>query len=290
MKNENPLVSVVIPCYNHERFIQDCIQSVIEQTYENIELIIIDDGSNDNSVIKIQEMVESCKQRFTRFEFRSRSNIGLSATLNETLEWCNGEYYSAIASDDQMLKDKTTIQVRFLEENKEFLAAFGGVQLIDENNKVLGSLLRENMSYSFKNIIMHKHDLPAPTQMIRMSAIKGVGGYNTDLLIEDWYILLKLSLEGDIYYMKEILCLYRKHNNNISKDLLKIHQGRLDVLNCFKDYKVYKNAVKNTKWVNLLEMYVSEKRSIYILKLFIINPKKTAATIIKRLKNEERII
>ncbi|MCD2506173.1 glycosyltransferase family A protein, partial [Staphylococcus aureus] len=74
---------------------------MIDQDYENIELIIIDDGSKDNSVIKIQEMVECCKQRFTRFEFRSRANIGLSATLNEALEWCEGEYFSALASDDQ---------------------------------------------------------------------------------------------------------------------------------------------------------------------------------------------
>ena len=96
---ENPLVSVVIPCYNHEKFVQDCIQSVIDQTYPNIELIIIDDGSKDGSVEKIQEMIVACEQRFTRFEFRHRQNKGLSATLNEALEWCNGVYLSAIASD-----------------------------------------------------------------------------------------------------------------------------------------------------------------------------------------------
>ena len=55
--NDQPLVSVVIPCYNHEQFVQDCIQSVIDQTYQNIELIIIDDGSKDNSVEKIKELM-----------------------------------------------------------------------------------------------------------------------------------------------------------------------------------------------------------------------------------------
>ncbi|MGA6331370.1 glycosyltransferase family 2 protein, partial [Acinetobacter baumannii] len=107
--NKQPLVSIVIPCYNHANFVQDCIQSVIAQTYQNIELIIIDDGSKDGSVEKIQEFIGECEKRFVRFEFRNRPNKGLSATLNEALEWCQGEYFSAIASDDMMLNDKIEI-------------------------------------------------------------------------------------------------------------------------------------------------------------------------------------
>ena len=77
MENDNQLlVSVVIPCYNHEKFIQDCIQSVIDQTYQNIELIIIDDGSKDSSVEIIEKMLPACEQRFVRFEFRNRPNKG----------------------------------------------------------------------------------------------------------------------------------------------------------------------------------------------------------------------
>ena len=117
--HKQPLVSVVIPCYNHENFVQDCIKSVIDQTYENIELIIIDDGSKDGSVQKIQEMSAACQKRFTRFEFRYRPNKGLSETLNEALEWCEGLYLSPIASDDQMLKQKIQLQVNFLEKNKQ---------------------------------------------------------------------------------------------------------------------------------------------------------------------------
>ena len=105
-QSNQPLVSVAIPCYNHERFVQDSIQSIIDQTYQNIELIIIDDGSRDGSVEKIKEMIPACQERFVRFEFRHRPNKGLSATLNEALEWCEGKYFSALASDDIVLKNK----------------------------------------------------------------------------------------------------------------------------------------------------------------------------------------
>ena len=96
---EQSLVSIIIPSYNHERFVCDSIRSVIDQSYQNIELIVIDDGSTDSSVEKIQGLIPLCEKRFIRFEFRHRPNKGLSATLNEALEWTQGEYFSSLASE-----------------------------------------------------------------------------------------------------------------------------------------------------------------------------------------------
>lgn len=285
MKSKNPLVSVVIPCYNHEQFVQDSIQSVIDQTYKNIELIIIDDGSKDSSVEKIQEMLESCKQRFVRFEFRSRANIGLSATFNEGLEWCNGEYFTANASDDILLPKKTEIQVKFLEENRKIPAVSGGVKQIDENSKEISKVIKNNRFYKFKEIIMHEHYLPAPAQMMRMNVVKDIGGYDSNLFIEDWYMWLKLSMHGDIYYMNDVLCFYRSHNNNTSKNLVNMQQGRLAVLNCFRESSYYEEALKNIYWVNMVDAYMTNKENRYILKLFMMNPKKTALAIFKNLTN-----
>lgn len=274
--NKQPLVSVVIPCYNHESFVQDSIQSVIDQTYENIELIIIDDGSKDSSVEKIQEMIPACKERFFRFEFRYRPNKGLSATLNEALEWCEGEYYSAIASDDIMLPEKTKLQVEFLKENKNISAVFGGIELIDNNNVKISERVRQSKQYSFKDIILHQHDLPAPTQMIRLSALKNVGGYDPNILIEDWYMWLRLSSYSDLYYMDHLLCLYRQHETNISKNLEKMHSGRFDVLSCFKDSIYHEEAYKKIKWLNSLERIAFNKKSklLKYFSIFLLNPIK----------------
>lgn len=283
---ESPLVSIVIACYNHEHFVQDSIQSVINQTYKNIELIIIDDGSTDNSVSRIKQMVESCEKRFVRFEFRSRPNKGLSATLNEALEWCQGKYYSPFASDDLMNKDKTDVQVTFLEKNISTVAVFGGVIMIDNNGSFLTKNLGKYRQYTFEEIIMHEHDLPAPTQMIRLAIIKEIGGYDSRLLIEDWYMWLKLSKYGNISYINHILCLYRQHDSNISKNLVRMQEGRLEVLQCFKDHPYYKMALKNVQWIRLVEMYVVDKDNKHILKLFFMNPEKTIKIIFKKLKSK----
>lgn len=279
MRNYNPLVSIVIPCYNHEQFVQDTIQSVIEQTYENIELIIIDDGSRDHSVTKIQEMVEMCEQRFVRFEFRSRPNKGLSATLNETLEWCQGKYYSPIASDDLLLPEKTKIQVNYLENNNLCVAVFGSVRLINKNNEYVNDWIVKNKSYKFEDIIMHNHQLLAPTAMLKLEIVKKVGGYNSSLYIEDWYMWLKLSKEGKIFSMNQIFALYRKHENNNSKNNEKMHKDRLDILELYRDHNLYKKAVKNIKLINAYEDFFSDedKKFTNLIGLAFRNPLKLSS-------------
>jgi len=99
-KETNPLVSVIIPCYNHERYVQETILSIINQTYKNIELLIIDDGSSDSSYDKIREMEEQCNRRFIRFETKRQENKGLIETLNSLINMSSGEYVFPIASDD----------------------------------------------------------------------------------------------------------------------------------------------------------------------------------------------
>lgn len=249
-----PLVSVVIPCYNHENFVKDCIQSVIDQTYENIELIIIDDGSKDKSVEKIQEIVVDCEKRFVRFEFRHRANKGLSGTLNEALEWCSGDFISPIASDDLMLVGKTARQVELLQEYQGMIAIFGAVQLINNQNKKTGEIRQPNKIFKFDDLIYTDNFLPAPTQMIRLNALKAIGGFVDGMIVEDWYIYLKLlETGGEIIYMDELFCSYRTHNGNTFSNPYKMSLGRLQVLNEFSHHKAYKKAFIKACWDNALE-------------------------------------
>lgn len=253
-QESQPLVSVVVACYNHADFVQSCIQSVIEQTYQNIELIIIDDGSQDTSVEKIQEMVLACEKRFTRFEFRYRSNKGLTATLNEALLWCKGNFISPFASDDLMLEKKIERQVEILQKRQDMVAVFGAVQLINNENIKIGEIRQPNKIFEFNDLIYTDRFLPAPTQMIRLEDLRAVGGFVEGMIIEDWYIYLKLLETGkQIIYIDELFCSYRTHDGNTSSNPYKMSLGRLQVLNEFSKHDAFKKAFIKVCWDNALE-------------------------------------
>ena len=251
--NEQPLVSIVIPCYNHEKFIIDSIQSAIDQTFENVELIIIDDGSIDNSVAKIESLIDQCQQRFTNFEFRTRPNKGLSTTLNEALEWCQGEYYSPNASDDIMLKDKIEKQVKLLIDKPSITGICGAVQIIDSEGSLSYRIRQPEKLYEFKDLIYTDSFLPAPGHMLRLAALRKTGGYIEGMLIEDWYIYLKILEDGGkILYTDELYCYYRIHGENTYSNPYSMGLGYLQVLNEFKEHEEFKRAYIKACWENSL--------------------------------------
>lgn len=243
---DQPLVSVVIPCYNHEHFVQESIRSVIDQDYKNIELIVIDDGSKDGSVEKIKKMIPACEKRFTRFEFRSRSNKGLCETLNESLDWCVGKYFSPIASDDIIFPEKTTIQIEYLEKNNNCVGVFGDVDKINDASKIFKTKKSKNISekkYNFKDIFFHEYDLPALTQMARISEIKNCGGYKKNIKLEDWYMNLQLTRNGGVLVkLPQKLGLYRIHGSNSINNPSYLHNGRNDILELFSEESNFRIA------------------------------------------------
>lgn len=275
MVNSNkPLVSIVIPCYNHEDYVKDCIKSIISQTYKNIELIIIDDGSSDNSVKRIQELINECQKRFIRFEFRTRPNKGLSATLNEALEWCKGKYFSPIASDDLMLPQKTEIQVDYLENNLQCVGVFGEIHIKSNNPRIIK--LKAFKEYAFNDIFLHNHHLPTATQMLRKESIEITGGYNSKILLEDWYMNLKLTENGDtLHYIPQYLAQYRRHNNNISSKTELLHDGRLDILSKYKNHPLYTQAKSKAYLVTANSLQLTNKKASlkYFIQYLELSPK-----------------
>lgn len=240
MTEQQPLVSIVIPCYNHAQFVQETIQSIIDQDYENIELIIIDDGSKDNSVEVIQEMIPACEERFVRFEFRYRPNKGLCATLNEALEWCEGEYFSPLASDDIALSHKTSF---LLKKHQQYDAAvvFGSARKFNIEKE--GKDLLLNCEHTLKDLMFIKNMPAAPASLMRTDIIRNVGGFLEGVALEDLYMWLKLTSNGEkLYSFPEVVVKYRDHEANTIKRFKFMHEQRMRVLDIFSENSFYKKA------------------------------------------------
>lgn len=242
-----PLVSVVIPVYNHEKYVAESIQSVINQNYNNIELIIINDGSKDNSHKVIMSYEQKCKSRFKRFEYINRKNKGLSVTLNEMVNWAEGKYFSAIASDDILIANKISLLTEKLENlDENYVVAFGNAIFIDDNSNevyidyITGEYTtKEKGGKSFLAYFTRKRDfnykdesafgsyktllggnyLPAMSAVIKLDKIKEVNAWTSGNTIEDWEMWLKLSKKYKFTYVDEPVALYRWHDSNTCKTM-----------------------------------------------------------------------
>lgn len=271
-----PLVSILIPCFNHARYIRQCIESAIAQDYDNIELIIIDDGSNDDSAEIIEQLLPACRERFTRFEFRSRPNKGISATSNEALEWMSGIYFAALDSDDILLPGKISCLVPVLEAEPELAGVFCGLETIDEQGMVFGQQSSEERYFAFDEIILHKHTFATPGMFLKMAAVKQVGGYQNNVGIQDWYMWLKLSEAG--YRLKvvpDVLVKYRKHPHNISKNVAKMFDGRKQTLAHFSGDCRYALALAQVHvWAAIDVSCISKRKSLkYLISAMATSPK-----------------
>ena len=137
-----PLVTILVPCFNHQDYVRETIESIVKQTYKNIELIVIDDGSTDNSPLILAEL----SQKYN-FYFEHQKNIGVSATLNKGIKMAKGEYISTIASDDLITPDKIEILINEIKNcSDEYALVFGNTDFIDNNSNKI-SLKRGNKNF-----------------------------------------------------------------------------------------------------------------------------------------------
>jgi alpha-1,3-rhamnosyltransferase len=217
MTSVNPLVTVVIPSYNHERFVAQCIESVLRQTYQRIELIVIDDGSPDRS----QEVIQSLADQHG-FVFVRQMNAGLTAVLNRGIDMARGKYFVSLGSDDLMLPDRVEKQVDLLEHRPDVAICAGNCRVIDASGREEPRQhYFEARELTFEDLFAHtKPGIKAPTAMIRKSILVEVGGYDPEIKLEDIYMWLKITSAGHkAYALGDVIGYHRKHGSNQSGDV-----------------------------------------------------------------------
>lgn len=251
MEEKNlPLVSVVVPCYNHEKYVKETIESIINQTYKNIELIVIDDGSKDNSAMVIQELAD----RYG-FTFIHRPNKGLSATLNEGIKLSKGKYFCACASDDMYMLDKIEKQVQFMESNPEYGMCYGKIIEFDETGyKKQREIKNAKSGWIFEDLLMFNFVMPAVTTMIKKEIYETIGLFDETLFIEDYDMWLRIANKYQIGFINEFLAYYRKHETNMCKQTFKMYQAQQKILSKWSNCSTINSAKKYwyVNWFNRL--------------------------------------
>lgn len=235
------LVSVLIPLFNHEDFIEQAIKSVENQTYPNIELLVLDDGSSDTSYKKALEALSRSNGRFVRVAIWQQVNSGVSVTLNNLVKESQGRYILILASDDTLVPCAVQELVGALNSNPLAVLAVGDNAFIDSNGNhcmvtkgyvtcnsktkgsysTLGNLLGVNSKkfqsrgiFGSHRHLMFRNHVPNG-YLIRRNVMMRTGGYDEKIFLEDWYIMLQLSKFGKfIYLSNQKLLNYRIHGEN----------------------------------------------------------------------------
>jgi glycosyltransferase involved in cell wall biosynthesis len=220
---ELPLVSILIPAYNHEHFVEQCLNSALEDPYPNKELVIIDDGSTDRTGEKIAAWAAR-NGAATKIDYVSRANRGVAATLNELATRANGEFLRLGASDDYFLAGGLSAQVEYLRSHPRKLAVIGDTVVVDENGDTLYAsgmtdLHRVNKAdyYSDNSIrreIISRWAVGGPVPMIAKRAFESIGGWSEDLRIDDWSFFLQLAAIDALGFIDVKVGAYRIHGGN----------------------------------------------------------------------------
>lgn len=262
---DKKLVSIIIPCYNHVQYVEDCLNSVMAQTYERIELIIIDDCSSDESYLKICDMVQQLKRRCENVICEKNiENLKISKTVNKGISMSGGDYIKLLASDDMLHpkcieklveKMKSDVCIDMLFSNGYYMTEDSTFSSITHGKKNKSECFYEGNPLCDAEQIFVKlykgNFIIGGTVFYRKSSILQFGLYDETIAVEDWDNNLRFALKGKIGYVEEKIFYYRDNPLSISNT----HKDE----KAFERYDYMLNAT-----LQVLEKYKDEvERTVY---------------------------
>lgn len=204
-----PLISIIIPSYNQGRYLERTLLSLLKQTYKNIEIILIDGGSKDETLEIIKKY-----EKFLSYWVSEKDN-GQANAINKGLKIAKGTYVTWLCSDDILFKDALSIMANALESHPEYSLVYGGGVFIDEQDKIIKKFSFTDMN--LEKLLYQKHSTIAqPSSLIRMDFLKKVGFLEESLnYCMDYDLWIRLIKEGPFLNLGEvILSGYRLHTNS----------------------------------------------------------------------------
>lgn len=243
-----PLVSVIVSAYNHEDYVQEMINSIIRQTYKNIELLVINDGSTDATWQKMQALKPACEKRFARVVFQTQENQGTCKTFNKLICLARGEYLYFIASDDVAKPEAVESECRFLSQHADYALCVGDNEIIDSHSVVCYWDQQRHIVYdkaqarfaTFADFLQSERHFPFTSEkfgrydqimlgnhvpnglLLRKNIFDKIGPFTPQAPLEDYWLMLQISKYAKMKYLDKVLLSYRWHSHNTIKQTEKM--------------------------------------------------------------------
>jgi len=215
MENNNfPKVSVIMSVYNGEKYLKEAIDSILEQTFKDFEFVIVDDGSNDNT-LKI--LKEYAKKDMRIKIIKNKKNIGLTKSLNKAIRTAKGKYVARMDADDVSLPERIEEQLTFIENHPEIGAVGCWYYLIDKNNKLIKKVRPPVKSYKIKKALLNSAPIIHPAAMIRKILLEKINYYDESFKYsQDRDLLFRILNFCQLGVVPEFLLKFRYSKQSIS--------------------------------------------------------------------------
>lgn len=227
--NQTPRVSVAVPVYNAERYLDEAMGSVLGQTFDDFEIVVVNDGSTDRS----GAMLDAYAERDPRVRVLHQANAGLVGALNAAIDACRGAIVIRFDSDDVCEADRFVKQVEYLDAHSDVVAVGSWMQAIDPDGGELNRFEYPADHEAIEALFLSGHNaIGHPAAAIRRDALVRIGGYRLRPHVEDLDLFLRLAEVGRLANLPEPLLRYRQHPASVCAT----HRGdqimaALDVIN-----------------------------------------------------------
>ena len=249
------LVSIILNCFNGEKFLKKTLDSIKLQSYKNWELIFIDNHSTDNSKL----IFKSYKDKRFKY-FKTKKHLSLYSARNFGVNKSKGDFISFIDADDWWIKNKIEKQITLFFKNHNLDIVFSNVFIYEEKNKKKKLFIKKKIKFINSQSLINKFEMPILTTMIKKKIFKSNKFNNQYTIIGDFDFFTRLAIHYNIGYIHEPLAYYRIHGSNLTNKRIDLNIKELIHWHRHNQKKKIFKAVNFKKVINLIELLQIKKK------------------------------